>query len=486
MESNNSNNILKRPNDDDIKSEETGNKKIKVEDSNNKELYKMIMDNKKQIEENYKSCANAYIDLQKLAFQIKPQPVNVKIENIKHNINGGIVNSNQHIKLDIVNNNPNNIKFIVNGKIYDINKSVIERFPNSNLYKKVKENEQKNINIIHITRNPNNFDLLIRWMSGNLPIRLLPLEELEFSYDIIHYGFVEYIFGNERIFAIGGQNGDTTLDSIECYYPKIDKWIQFAQIPQGLRRTGCVMNNGILYIIGGYNGQQQQKNMVCYDIKNRKWYNGVPMQTMRTALSVVLAHGLIFAIGGFHNKDVMGIVEIFHIGMQKWLSYQHSLNCVRLGHSSCYEPKTDKIYVIGGWDSTKHFNSCEVLDLKKPSEGFKMISEMNNPRSELTSVCLDGKIYAIGGYDGINFQSSVEVYDPKTNKWSYVAPMMFERGWPAANVSNGKIYVSGGRTQPGKMLNTIEVYDPATNIWSVCSNMQIARDGHQMISLIAA
>ena len=466
----------KRSNDEDIKNDEPI-KKNKIEENNNEELHKLLLENKKEFVDIYKKFNATFIQLQQLNKQIIPNSQKI----IQH-LPFITSNLNTNINLN-TNANPNNIDyvvFLINDKQHRVHKEVINKFPESTIFKIV--NQTKTNKYIMISRNANNFEMLIRWMCGNLETSLLPLHDIEFNLDIRYYGMVKYIFGKERIFAIGGQKGDETLDSIDCYYPNINKWIKMATMPQGLRRSGCVIHNHILYIIGGHNGFHQQRNMVCYDIKNNKWYNGVPMGTIRTALSVVSAHGLIFAIGGYHINEVVGIVEIFHIGIQKWLPYQHSLKCARLGHSTSYDSKSDKIYVIGGWDSTTHFSSCEVLDLKKPEEGFNLISPMNTPRSELTSVCLNGKIYAIGGYDGINFLSSVEVYDPKTNEWSIIAPMMFERGWPSATVSEGKIYVSGGRFKPGSMLNTTEVYDPDTNIWSVCSNMNIHRDGHQLSS----
>lgn len=223
--------------------------------------------------------------------------------------------------------------------------------------------------------------------------------------------------------------------------------------------------------------------MVCYDIKNDKWFNGIPMMTSRTSLSVVCARGLIFAIGGFNISTTIDIVEVFHIKARKWLPYSSSLQVPRFANSSVYDEVSDKIYVIGGWNSVEHFNSVEVLDLKHPENGFQLICEMNCARSELTAVCLNGKIYAIGGYDNNKvLLSSVEMYDPETNKWHMIAPMMFERGWPSATVINGKIYVCGGRSKSGTMLSSIEIFDPENGIWSISENMLIARDGHQIIS----
>jgi hypothetical protein len=40
---------------------------------------------------------------------------------------------------------------------------------------------------------------------------------------------------------------------------------------------------------------------------------------------------------------------------------------------------------------------------------------------------LDGYIYAIGGYDGTSRLSTVERYCPKTNRWTFVASLVYPR-----------------------------------------------------------
>ena len=372
------------------------------------------------------------------------------------------------------------VKFILIDNIVSVKREVINRIPKTFLAYLINKSQENEFTIKGITFKY--FTKILDCYYG-IYISDIPVNDKVFMGLFKFYGLMKSIFGSDCIYSIGGQNGEDTIDSIDCYYPKVNIWIKTAKLPQTLRRTGCVIHNDILYVIGGHNGYRQQQNMICYDIKNNKWFNSVSMTSFRTALSVVSAHGLIFAIGGFHEKEPVDIVEVFNINLEKWLTYNHTLNVKRVGHASVYDPVSDKIYVIGGWDSVNdNFDSCEVLDLKHPERGFQMIAKMNTPRGELSAVCVNGKIYAIGGYNGSTFLSTVEVYNPVKNVWTYISPMMFERGWPAASVCDGKIYVSGGRFKPGSMLNTMEVYDPKINKWYICENMIIARDGHQMVS----
>ena len=72
-------------------------------------------------------------------------------------------------------------------------------------------------------------------------------------------------------------------------------------------------------------------------------------------------------------------------------------------------------------------------------------------------------IYALGGYDGTHVsidgskrfefhsifqfpqrQSTGERYCPKTNQWTMIAPMHFQRSDADACSLDGKIYITGG------------------------------------------
>ena len=51
-------------------------------------------------------------------------------------------------------------------------------------------------------------------------------------------------------------------------------------------------------------------------------------------------------------------------------------------------------------------------------------------------------------------------------------------------VLDNKTYVTGGCTQAiGKTLSSVDCYDPVTNIWSQVAKMNIAREGHELVSL---
>ncbi len=71
---------------------------------------------------------------------------------------------------------------------------------------------------------------------------------------------------------------------------------------------------------------------------------------------------------------------------------------------------------------------------------------------------------------------TVEEYDPATNTWRRKASMPTERGWLAANVVNGKIYVIGGGDDKARQaLSMVESYDPVADKWTPKADMPTPR-----------
>ncbi|XP_030634597.1 kelch domain-containing protein 7A [Chanos chanos] len=89
------------------------------------------------------------------------------------------------------------------------------------------------------------------------------------------------------------------------------------------------------------------------------------------------------------------------------------------------------------------------------------ISPMNEARPHCKLVALQGFVYAIGG----ECLSSVERYDPRSNRWTFIAPLPNETFAVAhrATACNGELFVTGGTLK-----YTLLRYSPKTNTWKQC------------------
>jgi len=66
------------------------------------------------------------------------------------------------------------------------------------------------------------------------------------------------------------------------------------------------------------------------------------------------------------------------------------------------------------------------------------------------------------------------VYDTQANSWQQVASMPQGRYAHAATATNGKIYVTGGRSTRDS-LTSVCVYDPQADAWTQLASMSNAR-----------
>ena len=100
---------------------------------------------------------------------------------------------------------------------------------------------------------------------------------------------------------------------------------------------------------------------------------------------------------------------------------------------------------------------------------------MLTARAALAVGVINGILYAVGGddcYPDIACPTDqVEAYDPVTNTWTTKTPMPTGRGEVASGVINGILYVIGGISANGYLLDTVEAYNPATDSWATKTSM---------------
>jgi N-acetylneuraminic acid mutarotase len=132
----------------------------------------------------------------------------------------------------------------------------------------------------------------------------------------------------------------------------------------------------------------------------------------------------------------------------------------------------DKIYVIGGYESTGLSQTVDVYDPSTDTWDTLATTGTFTPRAALASAVVDGKIYVMGGVTGPEspqtMSSKLEVLDPSTNTWStpVTTGTFTKRDDLCACVVNGKIYTIGGYDAATGDVNTFEMFDPSTNTWS--------------------
>ncbi|TSS85053.1 Kelch repeat and BTB domain-containing protein 11 [Bagarius yarrelli] len=120
--------------------------------------------------------------------------------------------------------------------------------------------------------------------------------------------------------------------------------------------------------------------------------------------------------------------------------------------------------------------SDKVFCYNPITDRWNEIRPMNQARSQLKLVSMDGFLYAIGG----ECLFTVEKYDPRMDRWTNVAPL--PKGAFAvaheATTCNGELYVSGGT-----LFYRLLKYDPKRDEWQECPYNNSRKKSTDMVAL---
>ena len=255
----------------------------------------------------------------------------------------------------------------------------------------------------------------------------------------------------------------------------LETWISRRNMPTARYSfTTCVLDEKI-YAIGGRDGENDLTAVEAYDPATNKWTQKTAMPTARNRLASCILDGKIYAIGGSINHTIISLVEVYDPITDNWTSGVALPLTLSLLSCSVVD---GKIYAIGGsysWSEGGEDHPTYEFD---PNSGqWTEKTKMPTPRSGHGACVIDGKIYTFGG---IGFQlhfSDLEVYDPETDSWDIKEPMQRSRFYFGASDVNGKIYAIGGSGYPYNLLSSVEEYDPSIDTWVNKSNIPTPRWG---------
>lgn len=94
-----------------------------------------------------------------------------------------------------------------------------------------------------------------------------------------------------------------------------------------------------------------------------------------------------------------------------------------------------------------------------------------------------GPIFVIGGSDGTRVLPNVASYDPLSDTWTSreSKPTPVRDAQAASVVLSGKLFVPGGRTADGSIVDVLEIYDPKSHSWSKGHALPAPRSGYGLV-----
>ena len=91
----------------------------------------------------------------------------------------------------------------------------------------------------------------------------------------------------EFLYAIGGFDDSSPLDSVERFDPRKNQWTYVANMTTCRGGVGAGALGGRLWAVGGHNGEQYLNSVESYDPLFDVWEISAPMHTFRAGCGVV-------------------------------------------------------------------------------------------------------------------------------------------------------------------------------------------------------
>lgn len=240
------------------------------------------------------------------------------------------------------------------------------------------------------------------------------------------------VSGMGKMYMAGGEYPDGSASrSMWRYDPILDKWEEMAGMRVPRSELGLAMLDGCVYAVGGWEGTSRLDSVERYDPETNTWSDVPPLKMAVTSPAVVAYDGALYVTGGAILEDGDGIelVQKYDTKTGAWTEVAGML-IARSGSAACV--LNGFIYVVGGWHaSTENTNKVERYDVAK--DRWEFVSPMTERRYRPGVAVLNGKIYVLGGEEGWDrYHDTIECYSHEDDSWGVVGDMPTSRSWLSA------------------------------------------------------
>ncbi|GMT27521.1 hypothetical protein PFISCL1PPCAC_18818, partial [Pristionchus fissidentatus] len=228
---------------------------------------------------------------------------------------------------------------------------------------------------------------------------------------------------DDLLYAVGGHDGQSYLNSIERFDPATNEWSTDVA-PTSTCRTsvGVAVLDGFLYAVGGQDGVSCLNVVERYDANRNEWSRVCSMSTRRLGVSVAVLNGCLYAVGGSDGQSPLNTVERYDPRTNKWYTVRSMYTRRKHLGSAVYG---GALYAVGGRDDTTELSSAERYD--PAADDWVPVVAMNQRRSGVGLAVVNDRLYAVGGFDGTTYLKSVEVYDTECKQWRMTESMTYRR-----------------------------------------------------------
>ncbi|XP_053553825.1 kelch-like protein 28 isoform X1 [Bombina bombina] len=246
-------------------------------------------------------------------------------------------------------------------------------------------------------------------------IGLAPLGSPRYEFALCTLDQKLYVVGGIATHMRQGINYRKHENSVECWDPVTNTWTALERMTECRSTLGAVALAGELYALGGYDGQSCLQSVEKYIPKAKEWQPVAPMIKTRSCFAGAVLDGMIYAIGGYGPAH-MNSVERYDPSKDSWeMVAPMSDKRIHFGVSVML----GFIFVVGGHNGVSHLSSIERFDPHQNQ--WTVCRPMKEPRTGVGAAVIDNYLYVVGGHSGSSYLNTVQKYDPISDTWLDVA-----------------------------------------------------------------
>ena len=195
----------------------------------------------------------------------------------------------------------------------------------------------------------------------------------------------------ELVFAVGGGCSGDAISSVEMFDPlgTSNDWRLVTPMSKRRCGVGVAVLNQQLYAIGGHDGVSYLNTVERYDPIINQWFMDVaPTTSCRTSVGVAVLDNYLYAIGGQDGVSCLSYVEKYDFKVNRWTRVA-SMQTKRLGVAVAV--LGNYLYAIGGSDGASPLNTVERYDPK--ANKWEKVASMSTPRKHLGCAVYKGQLF---------------------------------------------------------------------------------------------
>lgn len=275
-----------------------------------------------------------------------------------------------------------------------------------------------------------------------------------------------------KVFACGGFNGTTAVNTVYSAIINSDgtlgTWTAELPIPGNLHYGQAVVTKNRVYILGGIASNSTNVVYTCginSDGTLGTWGTGTALPASVGESSVFYTKNRVYLLGGYNGSAVVSTVYTAPVNTDGTLGAWTTGPSLPAALSASSAVVTNnRVYLLGGRTAGGSHVST-VYSAAISSSGT--IEAWSTETSILGSIAYasvfvcKNKIYLFGGYNGSSYLSTVYVASISASgfigAWSTGTPMTNGAALSTSLVTNGHMYLIGGRNGSGSTTNAVNV-----------------------------